>query len=399
MISQRHLFLNHVAQTNDAPLALEIDRAEGVYLFDVNGKEYIDLIAGIGVSSLGHNNPEVIKAINHQTNKYLHTLVYGEFILSPQVQLAQLLDELLPDSLNCTYFVNSGTEATEGALKLAKRVTGRRGIVSCKKAYHGTTHGAMSLMSESFFTAAYRPLLPGVKHIEFNVEDDLQLIDSNTACVIMETVRAEVGVMCSVDNYLQKVRKRCDEVGALMILDEIQVGCGRTGSMFAFEQYDVVPDILLLAKAFGGGMPLGAFVASKEMMNAFTNNPYLGHLTTFGGHPVSCAAGLASLRILNRDKHIIQDVKKKAEMFRELLQHKAVLEIRNKGLIMGVQFESYDFVYKVIHKCLKNGLITDWFLFNAESIRIAPPLTISEEEITKACTILLDAVDKTCSNE
>ena len=398
MITQRQLFLNHIAQTNDAPLALEIDRAEGIYLYDKDGKAYIDLIAGISVSNLGHKHPKVLEAINKQSSKYLHTLVYGELVLSPQVQLASLLSQHLPSKLNCTYFVNSGAEATEGALKLAKRYTGRRNVVACKKAYHGSTQGAMSLMSDSFFTAAYRPLLPGVRHIEYNIVSDLALIDKDTACVIMETVRGEIGVRCPEGDYLKKVRQRCDEVGALLILDEIQVGCGRTGSLFAFEQYGIEPDILLLAKAFGGGMPLGAFIASKEIMNVLTNNPYLGHITTFGGHPVRCAAGLASLQVLTEEKAIIASVKEKAALFKELLQHKAILEIRNAGLLMAIQVRSYNFVLNVIQECLANGLITDWFLFNAEAIRIAPPLTITKEEIRTACTILLDAIEKTEKN-
>ncbi|MCH2022216.1 MAG: aspartate aminotransferase family protein [Saprospiraceae bacterium] len=398
MISQRQLFLNHVAQTNDAPLALEIERAEGVYLFDVNGKSYIDLIAGISVSNLGHNHPKVVEAIKVQTEKYLHTLVYGEFVLSPQVQLANLLRINLPESLNCTYFVNSGAEATEGAMKLAKRYTGRQGVVSCRKAYHGSTQGAMSLMSEAFFTAPFRPLLPAVAHIEYNVAEDLATINENTACVIMETVRGEIGVMSPKNDYLKLVRRRCDEVGALLILDEIQVGCGRTGTLFAFEQYEIVPDILLLAKAFGGGMPLGAFVASKEMMNVFTNNPYLGHITTFGGHPVSCAAGLASLEILLNQPQIIASVKEKASLFKDLLIHDAIIEVREAGLLIAVQLKSYDFVYNVIHECLNNGLIVDWFLFNSEAIRIAPPLTINELEIRNACKILLKAIEKTHKN-
>ncbi|MFT5646014.1 MAG: acetylornithine/succinyldiaminopimelate/putrescine aminotransferase [Aureispira sp.] len=399
MITQRQLFLNHVAQTNDAPLALEIERAEGVYLYDKEGKSYIDLIAGISVSSLGHSHPKIIAAIQKQTNQYLHTLVYGEFILSPQVQLANLLQEHLPDHLDCTYFVNSGTEATEGALKLAKRYTGRRKIISCKKSYHGSTHGSLSLMSESFFTAPFRPLLPEVHHIEFNDLADLEMIDEQTACVIMETVRAEIGVMLPSNNYLKKVRERCDEVGALLVFDEIQVGCGRTGSLFAFEQYGIAPDILLLAKAFGGGMPLGAFVASKKMMDTFSSNPFLGHITTFGGHPVCCAAGLASLKVLTEEKEIIENVASKANLFKEQLKHEAIIEVRNAGLLMAIQLASYDQVLGVIHECLRTGLVTDWFLFNAEAVRIAPPLNITEDEILESCRILLAAIDKVYKDE
>lgn len=398
MISQRQLFLNHVAQTSSAPLGLEIAKGEGVYLYDTSEKAYIDLISGISVSNLGHNHPAIVKAIQEQSNKYLHTLVYGEFILSPQVQLATLLQEQLPSSLDCTYFVNSGTEATEGALKLAKRYTKKSKIVAGKRAYHGSTQGALSLMDDAFFTAAFRPLLPHVYHIEFNNENDLSTIDEQTACVILETVRGEIGVMCPKNDYLRKVKARCEEVGALLILDEIQAGMGRTGSLFAFEQYNVVPDILLLGKAFGGGVPLGAFVASKEIMSVLTHNPVLGHITTFGGNALCCAAGYANLKWLVEHSEIIEQVHSKAELFRSLLNHDAIIEIRNAGLMMAVQLPSYDFVLDVIHECLEQGLISDWFLFNAEAIRIAPPLIITEHEIRKACEILLSAIDKIYKN-
>lgn len=393
MITQRQLFLNHIAQTSDAPLALEIERAEGVYLYGKDGKSYIDLIAGISVSNIGHCHPKVVEAIQDQSQRYLHTLVYGEFVLSPQVELAKLVVDHLPANLDCIYFVNSGAEATEGALKLAKRYTGRGEIIACYSSYHGSTHGALSLMSDDFFTAPFRPLLPGIKHIGFNKEADLAKITEQTACVIMETVRAEVGVQLPADSYLQAVRKRCNEVGALLILDEIQVGCGRTGTLFAFEQYGVVPDILLLAKGFGGGMPIGAFVASKEMMQSFTHNPFLGHITTFGGHPVNCAASLASFKVLTSSDEIISQVKIKAALFREKLKHPAILDIRNAGLLMSIQLDSYETVLKVIHYCLEHGLVTDWFLFNSAAVRIAPPLIITEEEIATACTILLNALD------
>lgn len=394
MITQRQLFLNHVAQTSDAPLLLEVSRAEGVYLYDKEDRPYLDLIAGISVSNLGHHHPAIITAIKEQTNKYLHTLVYGEFILSPQVQLAKQLQAHLPDNLNCTYFVNSGAEATEGAMKLAKRYTGRSKIVACKQAYHGSTHGALSLMDDPFFTAPFRPLLPDVTHVAFNEVEELNYIDERTACVIMETVRAEVGVLLPEENYLQKVKARCEEVGALLVLDEIQVGCGRTGSLFAFEQYGVVPDILLLAKGFGGGMPLGAFIASKEIMSVLTHNPFLGHITTFGGHPVCCAAGLASLQVLTSQKDIIGRVKEKEALFYQYLKHTAIKEIRSAGLLMAVELPSYNFVLAVIKEALKNGLVSDWFLFNSSAIRIAPPLIITCEEIKEACTILLTAIEK-----
>jgi acetylornithine/succinyldiaminopimelate/putrescine aminotransferase len=394
MITQRQLFLNHVAQTSDAPLLLEVARAEGIYLYDEQDQPYLDLIAGIGVSNLGHNHPAIVNAIQEQAGKYLHTLVYGEFVLSPQVQLANLLQTHLPDPLDCTYFVSSGTEATEGAMKLAKRYTGRTKMVACKQAYHGSTQGALSLMDDPYFTAPFRPLLPDVAYIAFNEEEELEQIDERTAAVIMETVRAEVGVLLPKNDYLKKVKARCEEVGALLVLDEIQVGCGRTGSLFAFEQYGIVPDILLLAKGFGGGMPLGAFIASKKVMSVLTDNPVLGHITTFGGHPVCCAAALASFTILTEESEIIRQVKEKEALFHEELQHPAIRAIRSAGLLMGVELPSYDFVLAVIKESLKNGLISDWFLFNASAIRIAPPLIITTEEIKKACAILLAAIEK-----
>ncbi|MCH2042590.1 MAG: aspartate aminotransferase family protein [Saprospiraceae bacterium] len=395
MLSQRQLFLNHVAQTSDMPMGIEIVDSKGIYLLGKGNKSYIDLISGISVSSLGHNHPKIVDAIQKQAGKYLHTLVYGEFVLSPQVELATLLAKHLPPSLDSTYFVNSGTEATEGALKLAKRYTGRSNIVACKNAYHGSTNGSLSLMSDSFFTAPFRPLLPNVKFIEFNNPEDLHMIDEHTACVVMEPVRAEVGIQKPENDYLKAVRQRCTETGTLLIFDEIQMGCGRTGSLFAFEQYDVVPDILLLAKAFGGGMPLGAFVSSKEIMQVFTNNPFLGHITTFGGHPVCCAAALASLQLLTEDTSIIPAVKKKEALFLKLLQHPKIKTIRSAGLIMAVEIGTFTEVKAVIDACIRLGLITDWFLFNDGALRVAPPLIITEDEIHKACSIILQAIKET----
>lgn len=394
MLTSRQLFLQHVAQTSEAPLALEIDRAEGMYMYGPEGQQYLDLIAGISVSNLGHCHPEVVKAIKGQADRYLHTLVYGEFILAPQVQLAELINQLLPGPLNCTYFVNSGAEAVEGAMKLAKRHTGRANIVSTYQAYHGSTNGTISLMSEEYFTQAYRPLLPGVHHIHFNKEEDLTIIDHNTACVIVETVKAEVGVQKPTETYLKKLRKRCDEVGAMLIFDEIQVGCGRTGTFFAFEQYDVIPDILLLAKGFGGGMPIGAFISDRTIMQKLTQDPVLGHITTFGGHPVSCAASLACLTVLHKEyDQLIGSVKEKEALFHKLLVHPKIKVIRSAGLLMAVQLESFDFVNQVIQECIRLGLVTDWFLFNPEALRIAPPLIITKEEIKKACNIILQAID------
>ncbi len=392
----RQQFLNHVAQTSDMPLALEIVKGKGVHLFDKDGKRYIDLISGISVSNLGHCHPRVVKAVQDQVGNYMHTMVYGEFVLGPQVKLASLLSANLPSNLDSVYFVNSGSEATEGAMKLAKRFTGRTEIISCKDAYHGSTQGAASLMSDDYFTQAFRPLLPNIRHIEFNNEADLNLITDQTAAVIMETVQAEWGVRKPENDYLKKVKKRCDEVGALLVLDEIQVGFGRTGSLFAFEQYGITPDILLLAKGMGGGMPIGAFVSSKEIMSVLMDNPFLGHITTFGGHPVTCAAALATLETMLEEKHF-EDVERKALLFKKYLIHPAIKEIRNAGLIMAVDIGDFDTILAIIHEAMDKGIIVDWFLFNNESIRIAPPLIISDNEIKEACDILLGAIQKVCN--
>jgi acetylornithine/succinyldiaminopimelate/putrescine aminotransferase len=388
MISQRQLFLNHVAQTSEMPLGIEVVKASGMYLESKGGKKYMDLIAGIGVSALGHCHPKVVSAIIEQSQKYLHTLVYGEYVLSPQVELAAYISEMLPYPLDTVYFVNSGSEATEGAMKLAKRYTGRPQIIACKNAYHGSTQGAASLMKPKDLTGPFHPLIPGIKHISYNCEVCLDKIDQSTACVIIETVQGEAGVRVPRLEYLRRLRRRCTEVGALLVLDEIQCGFGRTGSFFAFEQFGIVPDILLLAKGMGGGMPIGAFVASNAVMQSLSKNPPLGHITTFGGHPVSCAASLATAQFLVQG-NLIQEVETKANLFRELLVHPAILEIRNCGLMMAVELENFDAVQKVILNCLENGLITDWFLFNNRSLRIAPPLIIEKEEIEKACSILI----------
>ena len=389
----RQLFLNHVAQTSFSPLALEIEQAEGMYLYDKNGKAYLDLIAGIGVSSLGHRYPSVQKAIEEQLHKYWHTLVYGEFVLGPQVELASLLSQQLPNSLNSIYFVNSGAEATEGAMKLAKRFTGRTEFIAAKYAYHGSTQGAASLMNPTEFTQAYHPLLPGIQHIDFNCTHCLTRITEKTAAVIVETVQAEWGIRKPAPDYLKQLRDRCTETGTLLILDEIQAGYGRTGSLFAFEQYGIVPDILLLAKGMGGGMPIGAFIADKEMMDHFAFDPPLGHITTFGGHPVSCAAALATLKVL-LDHSFIAEVKAKEQLFLSLLDHPAILDVRSAGLWMAVELDNFNTIQKVIKKCLEKGLITDWFLFNNRSLRIAPPLIINEEQIRWACKVLIEAVDE-----
>lgn len=371
---------------------LEIESAQGSYLFDKKGKKYLDLIAGISVSALGHRHPKVVAAVKEQLDKYLHTLVYGEYILSPQVKLAQLLCQHLPKQLDNIYFVNSGSEATEGAMKLAKRFTGRREIIACRNAYHGSTQGAASLMSPTTFTQAFYPLLPGIRHIEFNNEADLANITCRTACVIIEPVQAESGVQAPKDDFLLKLRRRCDETATLLVFDEIQTGYGRTGTLFAFEQYGIVPDILLTAKGMGGGMPIGAFVSSKKIMSSLMDDPPLGHITTFGGHPVSCAAGLATLKVLTSTT-IIEEVKAKEALFHERLVHPAIRAVRSAGLLMAVELSDFDFLRKVQKKCLELGLITDWFLFNDQSLRIAPPLTISIAEIERACDTILQAIE------
>lgn len=397
----RELFLRHLAQTSDIPLALEIDRAEGCWLYDTSGKKYLDLIGGISVSSIGHRHPLVVEAIKAQTDRYLHTLVYGEFVLRPQVELAKALaDSLNPQALftegeaatrpalNSIYFTNSGSEATEGAMKLAKRFTARHEIIACRHAYHGSTQGAASLMWPKFFTQPYHPLLPGIKHITFNNADELGSITEKTACVIVEPVQAEAGVQLPDSNYFIQLRKRCDQTGALLIFDEIQTGFGRTGTFWAFEQLRVVPDIILMAKAMGGGMPIGAFAAPKKIMAVLGFDPPLGHITTFGGHPVSCAASLATLRFL-KSSHIIEEVKDKEAAFRQWLVHPKIRAIRSAGLLMAIELENFEQLRKIQLAALKKGVITDWFLFNERSLRIAPPLTISTKEIEWAVEILL----------
>ncbi len=393
MYSNRQLFLQHVAQTSQSPLMLDIERAEGSWLITTEGGRVLDLIAGIGVSALGHRHPNVMQAIDNQLQKYLHTMVYGEFVLSPQVELATLLTQHLPKSLDSVYFVNSGTEATEGAMKLAKRYSGRTEIISMRNAYHGSTQGAMSLNADPYFTQAYRPLLPDIRHINFNEEADLADITPKTAAVIAETVQAEGGIIPPSVGYLRKLRERCTEVGALLILDEIQVGMGRTGSLWAFEQQGIVPDILLLAKGFGGGMPIGAFIAGRELMQSLTMNPILGHITTFGGHPVSAAAALATLRTLT-NSNLIENVKVKEQLFLQCLKHQHIRAVRSAGLFMGVELQDFDMIWKVIQNCLQLGVLTDWFLFNNKTLRIAPPLTISEEEILFACGVIIKSLNQ-----
>jgi acetylornithine/succinyldiaminopimelate/putrescine aminotransferase len=392
MISNKQLFLLNTAQTSTTPKMLEIDHAEGIYLYDVDGRAYIDLVSGFAVSNIGHRHPKVLDAIRLQLDKYLHLTVYGEYVQTPMVLFAEKLVSVLPESLNNVYFVNSGAEATEGALKLAKRYTGRSGIVSCVNAYHGSTHGALSVMGNEEYKQAYRPLLPDVRFINFNVAADLELITEETACVIVETVQGEAGIRVASRSYMKQLRERCTAVGALLILDEIQAAFGRTGKLFAFEHYDIVPDILLLAKALGGGMPVGAFIAEKKVMSVLAENPILGHITTFGGHPVSCSAGLANLNVI-LEEELVAGVKQKEELFRSLLVHPLIREIRGKGLMLAIQLESFSQVEAVSHFCSDKGVIIDWFLHCETAMRIAPPLIITEEEIRKACTVILEALD------
>jgi acetylornithine/succinyldiaminopimelate/putrescine aminotransferase len=392
MISPRQLFLRHQAQTTDFPLMLEIERAEGVYMYGPQGQQYLDLISGIGVSNVGHRHPAVVQAIEEQLGRYLHLMVYGEVIQSPQVQLAVALRDTLPPNLDCTYFVSSGSEAVEGAIKLAKRVTGRTELISAHQAYHGSTHGSLSLNGSERFKQAFRPLLPGIRHLRYNHPDDLRLITSRTAAVVLETVQGEAGVRAPENHYLTQVRERCDRTGALLILDEIQTGFGRTGTFWAFEQFGVVPDILVCAKGMGGGMPIGAFISSSEIMSALKHDPILGHITTFGGHPVSCAASLATLRTV-REGNLLAEVARKAELFRELLAHPQIREIRSCGLLMAAEFASFDRLKTVIDRAISLGVLTDWFLFCDNSMRIAPPLTITEEEIRHACRLIRQAME------
>lgn len=384
--SQRAVFLQHVAQTSPQPLGLEIAAAEGSFLTDISGKRYLDLIAGIGPSVLGHRHPKVQAAVEKQVQSYWHTLVYGEYVLAPQVQLAEKLAANLP-GLDSVYFVNSGTEAIEGAMKLAKRVANRPDFVSCRHAYHGSTQGAASLMAPDDFTRAFYPLLPGIKHLDFNDMAGLELIDENTAGVVVETIQGEAGVIPPDPDWLQALRRRCTKTGALLILDEVQAGMGRTGRMFAFEHFDVAPDILVLAKGLGGGMPLGAFIARQEVMRALTHDPVLGHITTFGGHPVSAAAGLATLEVL-LESDLMEKVPEKAALFLNMLEHPDIRTIRHFGLWLALDVGHFDTVQRFIRHCLENGVITDWFLFNNHSLRIAPPLTISEDEIRFACSVI-----------
>ena len=390
----KELFFSRIAQTSPSPLGIEIERAEGVFLFTPDGRKIVDLVSGVSVSNTGHGNREIVEAVKSQVESYMHLMVYGEFIGAPQVEHATLLTSLLPDKLNCVYYLNSGSEAVEAALKLAKRHTGRSELISCVNSYHGGTHGALSVMGSEEFKSSFRPLLPGVSHINFNSAEDIKKITDRTAAVIIEPVQAEAGVRLSDAGYLEALRMRCDETGTLLIFDEIQTGFGRTGTMFAYEQYNVVPDIMVLAKALGGGMPLGAMVASSELMKDFQSNPVLGHITTFGGHPVCCAAALASLKILIREDWI-DKVREKSSIFVSCIgKHERVKEIRQAGLLMAVELGNERLVRDMIRLLAQEGILGDGFLFCPTAFRIAPPLCISREEIEYACECILRALDR-----
>lgn len=392
MPTQRQLFLKHLAQTSDFPLGLEIERAEGIYMYDVQGKRYADLISGIGVSNVGHRHPRVVAAIHEQVDKYMHLMVYGEYIQSPQVQLAKRIAEVMPPGLDNVYLTNSGTEAVEGALKLAKRYTGRTELITFKDTYHGSTHGALSVMGNEHFKNAFRPLLPDVQILDYNVTAELQRITEHTAAVIVESVQGEAGYQTPCTPWMQALRARCSEVGALLILDEIQTGMGRTGKMFGFEHYGIQPDIVTLAKGLGGGLPIGSFVASATIMASFKTDPILGHITTFGGNPVCAAAACAVIDVLH-DEQLIAQVPAKNALMLQMLQHPAILRVTGKGLMLAVDLGSFAFNKAVIDRCLEAGVITDWFLFNDRSMRLAPPLTISLQELKEALDVVLEGIE------
>lgn len=393
MLTQRQLFLHHNAQTSDFPLLLEIEKAEGLYLYDIHHKKYMDLISGISVSNVGHRHPNVVKAIKNQLDKYMHLMVYGEYVQAPQVQFAVHLTRQLPKTLSSVYFVNSGTEAIEGAMKLSKRHTGRTKMIACTNSYHGSTQGALSIMGNEEYKYAFRPLLPDIHFIEFGNKSHLNQIDNQTACIIIETIQGEAGVQVADTHYWTALRKRCDETGTLLVLDEIQCGFGRTGKLFAFEHYDIVPDVLIVAKGMGGGMPIGAFITSTDLMASLKNNPILGHITTFGGNPVCCAAGLATLETIFNE-NLLAGIEEKENLFRTLLVHPAIRTIRGKGLMLAIELENFEFNKKVIDECIEKGIIVDWFLHNSNSMRIAPPLIITEDEIKEACSVIINALEK-----
>jgi acetylornithine/N-succinyldiaminopimelate aminotransferase len=397
MLTNRQLFLECLGQTSPAPLMVEIAKAEGVFMYGPSGEKYIDLISGVSVSNIGHRHPKVVSAIKEQVDLYLHLMVYGEMIQSPQVRYAERLVSLLPSGFETCFFVNSGSEAIEGAMKLAKRYTGRSRIISCRNSYHGSTHGALSIQGSEIYKNSFRPLLPDIFLIGFNDSEEIKYIDNNTACVIIEPIQAEAGVILPENDFLELIRKRCNETGTLLIFDEVQTAFGRTGTFFALERFNVVPDIIVLAKALGGGMPLGAFLSSREIMSSFSTNPQLGHITTFGGHPVCCAAGLASLEVVI-EENLIEECRRKSELFKKSLVHPSILEIRGEGLLLAVRLIDSSLVNYAVANAPAYGLILDYFLFCNDSFRIAPPLTINDEEIHFACKMLNQLLDDVLKN-
>lgn len=393
MISLKQLFLLNNAQTSPSPRLIEVERAAGVYLYTPENKAIMDLVSGFAVSNIGHCHPNVVQAVKEQAERYMHVSVYGELVQAPQVLFAEKLVSVLPQELNSVYFVNSGAEATEGALKLAKRYTGRSEIISCHKSYHGSTHGALSVMGNELFKQPFRPLLPDINFVEYNNIAELDRITTATAAIILEAIQGEAGIVVPSNEYMQALRKRCTETGTLIIFDEIQTGFGRTGKLFGFEHYGIIPDILLLAKGIGGGMPIGAFIAAKEIMDSLKENPILGHITTFGGHPVSCAAGLATLSVILNER-LTDSIAQKEQLFRELLVHPKIHEIRGRGLMLCAQLDSFNQVETVSKRCAEKGIMVDWFLHCETAIRIAPPLIISEEQIREACKIIIETIDE-----
>ena len=393
----RKQFLEHVGQTSPSPMMIEVARAEGSFFYTPEGKRYFDLVAGVSVSNVGHANPDVVKAVQQQAADYMHVMVYGEMVERPQVEYAHRLAELLPGNIDCLYFVNSGAEAVEVALKLAKRYTGRTELISMRRAYHGSTHGAMSMMGTpegEEWKAEFRPLLPDVRAINFNSFEDLNRITSRTAGVLCEVVQGEAGGRLPNPEWLKALRARCSEVGALLIFDEIQTGMGRTGEMFAATKYNIVPDVVCLAKAFGGGMPLGGVAANRQILNSFTHNPCLGHITTFGGHPVCCAAGLASLNYLINN-NIVESVESKGDLFEQRLsKHPRILEIRRSGLLLALELGKPEYLYRLMEIFKEVGIMSDWFLYCDTAFRISPPLTISETEIEECCHLIWQALDR-----
>ncbi len=388
----RQLFLKHIGQTSPNPMIIDVDHAEGIYIYDRDGQRFADMTSGICVSALGHGHPVVTSAVLKQATSYFHTMVYGEHVQAPQVLLAKLLVDHLPPQLNSVYFTNSGSEATEGAIKLVRKFTGRAELIACTRGYHGSTIGAMSLMSEALYKQAYQPSLPGVRFIHFNDMDDLQIITDQTAGVIVEPVRGPAGVELADLAWLRALRQRCDETKTLLIFDEIQCGIGRTGRLFAFEHYAVVPDVLLLAKALGGGMPIGALIAGRDVMQQFSEDPILGYISTFGGHPVCCAAGHAALKHLIDQPELIREVRSKEKLIRSLLRANSIVEIRSKGLLMAVELGDADKVHRIVHRCHEKGVLVDHFLFCDTAFRIAPPLTISTVEIEEHISVIHEVI-------